>query len=217
MIKYNFLFILSCYLINNNILAQNYITNVEDQSEETQITINVDLDFIGDGIRVEKSKHVDDINYNEVDQNSLVLIGEFEYIGNNIKLNYSKYNYYWIPFKPEYPFYLINQNLDESITDGLFVIESHEKALGKDPGDITYYCTCGGHSSDSETPGGCLASLNDGVIDCIDDSGCGSKCIGTAVEHKRGINNGDRKYVGGGIFIQTSKVKKRLIHNYDID
>jgi hypothetical protein len=52
--------------------------------------------------------------------------------------------------------------------------------------------------------------MTDGKIRCVNEGPCGSSCIGTLVEGQGSVPG-----VGGGILVQVSSYKTRLVHNFN--
>jgi len=202
------LFFIIITLIHFNVFyGQSFFSNFEKDGSNNGIEINIDTSWANSGIFVEKKFASLNNNHSIIKQNSLLLLGDFRSENDIILLDYLHYNYYWIPLDPTIPFYHINRGLSCDIEVGKFFIGTSD-IQERRGGDISYYCTCGGHKPDSPGRGGCVASLNGNIVDCVEDGDCSDYCIGSVVEHLRTIE-------GGGIFIQVSKEKNQLIHNFD--
>ncbi|MBL0023546.1 MAG: hypothetical protein IPO98_00365 [Saprospiraceae bacterium] len=146
-------------------------------------------------------------NGTPVQLNELHLVGDFiKNIDGKIILDYEKFNYYYAPFSKPEPFIWLNKN--KRVKSGILDFNRASSGGGGDVGaggDFIYWCTCGGHTADSQTPGGCVSSLQNNVVRCIKDGECNIGCVGSAVT--------SRIISGGGVFIQTSK---KIVHDFRI-
>ncbi|MEE9439517.1 MAG: hypothetical protein V3V14_10995 [Saprospiraceae bacterium] len=149
---------------------------------------------------------VDDSNETSNNINSLILVGDFDFTTNEIEINYVDFNYFFVPFDPSLPFLLVDRTIDSNIESGVLYTDGSASHSLK-AGDITYWCTCGGHEVGSDDPGGCVSSLDGKTIRCKNDGDCPNACVGTVVEH-------NYTTVGGGILIKTPVVKSGFIHNF---
>lgn len=194
-------------LFSFSLFGQKYYVEYHKNNEQVGIEIEIDTSWSSTGIFVQKSFSNDMNGKILVEQHALVLIGNMPVINDKIKLDYSCYNYHWIPFDPEVPFYDLNRSISSDILSGtLYLGNNYSKPVN--PGDVTYWCSCGGHSPDTETPEGCVSALSENrVVSCVKDGDCMSVCIGTVVEHQRSVQ-------GGGILIQVSKSKAQFVHNF---
>ncbi len=145
-------------------------------------------------------------------ENNLYLIGEYQKNSQgHIILNYEKFNYFFVSTIPDEPFYWINKR--KIASSGVLVVNEPSYRLGS--GDITYWCTCGGHGPEVTHPGDCLASLENNIVRCHNEGYCLQGCIGSAIEGILGENDNvsSKKIKGGGLLIQTSR---EIFHDYRI-
>lgn len=182
--------------------------------QETPISIvqiSVDTSFSTNGIFVKKHIITQSDN-NLYNSNTLILLGEFEATNNGVVLDYSRYNYYLLPFKPNEALLSLNyKNLNNTVGT-LYIGETsmtQQRSVGN-PGDFWYFCSCNGDHSNPDGPGGCVANMSDNIVTCVDDGR--GRCVGACkgdgyVEPNYSIN-------GGGIFVQVSKEKSILYHDF---
>ncbi len=195
--------LLTCSVAHSQIF---YYTNYTKNNITEGIEVIIDTSLFSDGIKVVKNFYNQEITENLYDQNSLVLLGDFEINGNEIALNYQNYNYYWVPFNPDLPFVSVNHTVNSNNTIGTLFIGGdtvQERPVGT--GDLWFFCVCG---DDRTSPGGCLASLSGNVADCVSE-GCPNRCTGFAIVTPR------FDITGGGVFIQVSKDKSTFYHNFN--
>jgi len=189
-------------------IGQSFSVNYTTEDGIDQIEINIDTNWSSDGIFVEKV-FASSASPIPIDQNSLVLIG-FETLSDSIlQLDYTNFNYYWIPFDPALPFYSINNSISQDVSEGSLYLGSNFGEEAHD-GDFIYWCTCGGHTSEATEPGGdCVSSMTTSservIIACV--GGCEDECIGEAAFRHRFDG-------GGGILIQVNEDKDVLVHNF---
>lgn len=190
-----------------NLSAQSYSILFDLGSETKWVHITVDTNYTSNSIFVGKQLIEEPID-TVLEQHTLLLLGNYDMGSYSASLNYADFNYFWIPFDPNEPFYNINQFVGSSVAEGTLTIANI--ALSSGPGDFTYWCTCGGHTPDAQTPGGCLSNMSQGRIRCIPDGEqCAIGCVGTFIEHNKIIPG-----VGGGVLIQVSSAKSTLVHNF---
>jgi hypothetical protein len=179
-------------------------TSILEGEKLVKVTIK---DFGSDAISVSK-EFATSLEGNQLNTNTLVMVGDFKSKSqNSFVLDFVQYEYYFIPFDPSTPFIYLDKHQDYGVTEGVFKLGdsgSGPQAIGGDPKEVWYYCTCGGHNSSSTTPGGdCLATIKDGTISC--GGTCSGQCLGKAIVAR--VNVG-----GGGIFLQTDK--SQIYHNF---
>lgn len=198
----------------DSIRAQSYSTEYTSSSGNNWVHISIDTNFSSTSILVEKvlvGNSFDTV----VDQNTMILLGEFNFVTQaTVDLNYSKYNYYWIPFSPSKPLYSIDEIIGFSVNSGTLTIGSDEIS---GPGDWVYWCSCCENcepSDPSAEPGDCVSNLNmsNGSIRCVESGpGCPDGCSGHIV-----VGMGS-PVLGGGVLIQVDSTKSRIVYNLDTD
>jgi len=200
----SFVSIFICSFMSFLLHSQTYTLDWKTNNNAVRkISIEINLNFSKKSIMVRKSFESFE-NSQKVEQNTLELIGDFINDGQNIILDYKKYYYYLLPFDPNIPFMKVNRykyfksgNMHIEINQGL--------NSGTRSGDVWFWSTCGLHTQDSISFGGCLSLLEDNVVRCVPSGGgCPNICIGNMVEdsESRIFPNG---FQGGCILIQTEK------------
>lgn len=179
--------------------------NVGDKAKIVHLF--VDTDFSSDAIVIKK-EFVETIQGTSLQNDDLVLIGDFEAIGSNYILNYTAYKYYMVPFDPEAPIYILNNMIPSDITEGTLYLSNVVGSIG----DQTYWCDCGGEGAPAAEPGGCVPQvgfiwLGGKVVRCVKDGDeCKKSCIGTSSPHA-GLSTND------GLIVQVPIKKELLFHN----
>ncbi|HZV68405.1 MAG TPA: hypothetical protein VFG10_02645 [Saprospiraceae bacterium] len=194
--------------MTNTINSQSYSIHYDNGTQIRWIHITIDTSYTSNTIFVEKvfaTSSVDTV----LDQNDLVLLGNFSISSSTSPLDFGRYNYFWIPFDPAEPFFNFESTAGLTTETGtLFIGGTGSSSIG--PEDIVYWCACGGMTADSEGPGGCLSAVQGGKIRCIrDGSDCQSACIGDFGTYWPLLIPG-----GGGILIQVGAGKFRMAHNF---
>lgn len=186
--------------------SQSYTASWEVGNETKLVHLYIDTDFSGNSVVIEK-EYVETPQGTTLQNDDLVLLGGFEAIGGNYKLNYVDYLYYVVPFDPEEPIYILNNIIPSEVTQGTFIFEG---ALGG-PGDENYWCDCGGEGPTASDPGGCVSQLaivwmGPKIVRCVKDGDeCSFACLGTSTP--AGLST------GGGVIVQVPKEKDLLFHN----
>jgi len=193
----NLILFSSLFILANSLISQSYYTLWNSERGTEIVVVSIDLNRSINNISVIKEISQTE-NGQELDNHSLILLGEFNTTEPQIPLDYTLYNYFYVPLDPKLPFLWINKT--KQVSHGYLYLNDNNTTSERGNGDITYWCTCGGHTPNSPGPGGCLSSLTDKVVNCLNTGGCAlsSSCIGSAVTNSRTM-------IGGGILIQTSK------------
>ncbi|MCC6180299.1 MAG: hypothetical protein IT237_00535 [Bacteroidia bacterium] len=206
----NLIFILLGGFFSFACISQSYYIN---NGNNEYVTIILKESDVHNALSVTKEV-LDHPEGTEIQLEKLYLIGDFvrDSYGNLI-LDYDKYHYYFAPGDKMEPFYWINQ--EKTIKKGTLYLDT--PLMSKTYGDFWYWCSCGGHTPDTQSPGGCLSNLTDNIISCVNDGGCPSGCVGSFVTTLKHPANGlqVKIFKGGGLFIQTDK--KHIGHNFNIE
>lgn len=199
-------------LLYNFSYGQVYSAVFAQENNNPKIEITVDTSFSEDGIYVQK-KFSTENDGDLYDSSSLILLGNFETNNKGVVLDYGRYNYYLLPFNPNEGFLSLNYNDLNNTIGTLYIGDSstaQHRAIGN-PGDLWYFCSCKGEHKNPEGPGGCVSNMTEErVVTCIDDGRgkCEGGCKGEAYTGPYYIIN------GGGIFVQVSKEKSILYHDF---
>lgn len=205
----NLLILLILISIQFTAIGQTFTYNFIHQGEIKLVEVNLDTSFTQNVIRALKSFMESGTSIINQDANDLVLVGDFDVDELGIVLDYSSYNYYFIPFHPTAPFQHLNKGLASQNVTGHFYIGTDVDHEAIDPEkDKIYWCSCNGDHS--TTPGGCVSTLETNgdrrFSRCVSDTGCSNSCIGTTLTGMQIIN-------GGGILVQVSISKSTFFHN----
>ena len=192
--------------LTNLVISQSYSISYNNGTTTQWVHITIDTNYSSNSIFVDKEIVLGSTG-TILQQEDLLLLGEFVFDTDSANLDYDRYNYFWFPFDPSEPFYNVDQLAGSGVHDGTMYYE-HSTAMSGGGGDLTYWCDCGGHTGSNDTPGGCVSNKTGSKIRCIKEGNqCQSSCIGSFTGD--GIAN-----PGGGIIVQVSSPKYRLIHNF---
>lgn len=201
------IFILSLSL--NTYSQDVYYATWIDNLDTTIVQITIDAEKSSPDLVVTKESTTSPTG-TSLNPTDIILYGGFDMSTNDIPLEYDDYNYYWVPFDPSTAIYHINSFFLTTSDTAKFHINAAEDTLGihDDPGDWTYWCSCGGGPHDSG-PGGCVSSMD--PIRCVDDSGCSSACIGEVFTLTTIPGNNS-----GGVIIRLDDAHS-FFHTIDLD
>lgn len=190
-----------CACIAAMLSAQSYSVHYDDGSTSRWVHISIDTNFSPEAITVEKifsSTPVDTV----LDQNILVLLGDFIWDQDTVILDYERFNYYWVAFNPEIPFYHWNKTIRSPVAQAKLRFGAGPKQ--QQIGDRTFTCGCAMPGQSKVNPVGCQVEIDKsaGEIYCqSDDSFCDDTCNGSVVDVAQ------NRLPGGsaGIIIQVVK------------
>ena len=188
--------------------SQSSFTAPFEVNNETKLVhLFINTEFSANSIFVEK-EYVETPKGTSLQNDNLVLIGDFQTSGVNYILDYENYLYYIVSFNPEEPIYILNNNIPSNITEGTLFFDN--SSIGG-PGDRTYWCDCGGEGPPAADPGGCVSQIGiifmgKNVARCVKDGDeCTLACIG--------VSTPSNIAPGGGLIVQVLKEKDLLFHN----
>lgn len=199
-----------CACITAMLSAQSYSVKYDDGSTVRWVHISIDTNFSPEAITVEKifsPTPVDTV----LDHNMLLLLGNFIWDKDTVVLDYERFNYYWVAFKPEIPFYHWNKTIRTTIAQAKLRFGAGPKQ--QQIGDRVFTCVCAMPGQNTVNPVGCQIEIDKsaGVIYCLsEDSFCDDTCNGSVLDVMQ------NRLPGGsaGIIIQVVKEKVHLYHNF---
>ena len=204
-----YMLLLSLLLCTRAGFSQEYFFYYEDQSNKDIIKVRIDTASIFEGVLVER-KHLTEREPASIEMthyNALVLLGDFETKDESLILDYSKYNFFFIPFESNTPFFSLNAiRSGSNQEDGLFHIRQCSKDVNNL--DIIFGYRCDDIEGNNKE---CVCKIRDNrVIECINVA---NECETSNKKCSVASTIGAWSFDSGGILIKVSAEKSKLLHN----
>src|SRR5688572_25859991 len=100
-----------------SLMSQSYSVQYNDGTQTRWVHITIDTNYTSTSVYVEKEIVQSSVG-TVLTQHTLLLLGNYSYNQNDVNLNYSAKNYFYIPFDPSDAFYSLDQIAGSTVLAG---------------------------------------------------------------------------------------------------